>query len=174
MTAVLENLKVSADGREQHPAESVQFRHTISQFQIFRPVLPLPRCEVRPAHVKDLASASAVGLGSKFGEIPRPRVQLAVRHVHYSGKWVATLSSSGRAVSVKFHPKRGDHFGRAIGEASNWHGAFRSFDHGLSVIGGPEKSRSRLLDDKPSKSGGINARHGRSTNEADCCVVYEV
>jgi hypothetical protein len=62
MTAVLENLEVSADGREQHPAESVQFRHTISQFQIFRPVLPLPRCEVRPAHVKDSASASALAL----------------------------------------------------------------------------------------------------------------
>jgi hypothetical protein len=41
MTEVLENLDVSADGREKHPAESVQFRHTTSQFQIFRPVLPL-------------------------------------------------------------------------------------------------------------------------------------
>jgi hypothetical protein len=45
MTAVLENLDVTADGREKHPAESEQFRHTTSQFQIFRPVLPLPRCD---------------------------------------------------------------------------------------------------------------------------------
>jgi hypothetical protein len=117
-----------------------------------------------------------VGLGSKFGGIPLPMVQLAVRHVHYSGKWLRLCLSSGRAVSVKFHPKRGDHFGRAIGVASNWHGAFRSFDHGLSVIGGWEKSRQQVVRRQTilKISGGINARHGRSTNEADCCVVYEV
>ena len=54
MTAVLENLDVSADGREKHPAESVQFRHTTSQFQIFRPVLPLPRCDLPTSKIQHL------------------------------------------------------------------------------------------------------------------------
>jgi len=67
MTEVLENLDVSADGREKHPAESVQFRHTTSQFQIFRPVLPLtqlpqelPRCDLPTSKIQPLMLASLV------------------------------------------------------------------------------------------------------------------